>query len=1214
MNYAEVDERPTKKRRFFVEDQDEVAPSVARSLVRNPVDASEEMESPRYARMPTLEALCSQLTQDPPEEPLNIPKSPREGNRLRENGEAEATPTKVEPPAEGFDSKLFTNIVGQEVPEDTMVQIRQAASDNMERAINMFFDGSWKMTCPTTASTNASTPCLASQLELTPVVENPLPVENSPEDTQIRNIPEWTPPEGAQVLTSMPWRRYIGAFGVGAWATRSGNFLVRHEETIKIERTKTRPSTKLGRGGKLVMNQKADVLTRFTNQRGEEIGRLPQETAEWVSTLIDQRICHFEAVCVYAPDRIRVNDTIYLQLHCYILHDAFLPGTFRNLDDNRSTGLFEQKESTEERDLRLRQTSLVKLFDEINLLPTSANETTAKHKKEGLLRSAEMAEHYDKKKDKPKEATDLEESSQDEESAELEEDQLDTLYEKAQSFDFNTPEAQPAGTFTMNLRKYQKQALHWMLSKEKDSKPERQVSMHPLWEEYRWPLKDVHDKILPCVVRQDFFYVNPYSGELSLDFPVQEQHCLGGILADEMGLGKTIEMLSLVHTNRGVSDMPDSVDWLQRLPASSIGLVSAPYTTLVVAPTSLLAQWEAEAQKASAPGTLRTMIYYGSDRTANLQTLCSAANRAMAPHVIITSYGVVLSECRYIASQSQPSYGNRGLFSVEFFRVILDEAHLIKNRRSKSARACYELNASHRWVLTGTPIVNRLEDLFSLVRFLKVEPWSNFSFWKTFITVPFESKDYVRALNVVQTVLEPLVLRRTKTMKTPEGEALVPLPPRTITIEEVELSQQEREIYDHIYTRAKREFNDNVEAGTLLKSYSTIFAQILRLRQTCCHPILTRNKAIVAEEEDAAAAADMMNEMRDDMDLQELIDRFTKSTESTDESKPEDSMVRFTTHALRQIQTEASGECPICSEEPMIVPSVTGCWHSACKKCLEDYIRHQTDKGEVPRCFSCRAPVTRRDIFEVIRHRSDSSNPTPDEDDLYSSTPPASLQPAPKISLRRIYPLSPSAHTSAKIYALITHLTKLPPNTKSVVFSQFTSFLDLIGPQLTKAGINFLRLDGTMAQKARAEVIRQFTSMETYEEELEDDYDLETKLAQRKSTYSQTATSTPTVLLISLRAGGVGLNLTAANNVYMMDPWWSFAVEAQAIDRVHRMGQLRDVSVTRFVVKDSIEGRMLRVQDRKMNIAGTLGLRVSGDGTEDDRKKDRIEELRLLFE
>jgi DNA repair protein RAD5 len=71
------------------------------------------------------------------------------------------------------------------------------------------------------------------------------------------------------------------------------------------------------------------------------------------------------------------------------------------------------------------------------------------------------------------------------------------------------------------------------------------------------------------------------------------------------------------------------------------------------------------------------------------------------------------------------------------------------------------------------------------------------------------------------------------------------------------------------------------------------------------------------------------------------------------------------------------------------------------------------------------------------------------------------------------------------------------------------------------------------------------------------------------------------VLLLSLRAGGVGLNLTMAKRVYMMDPWWSFAVEAQAIDRVHRMGQQDEVKVFRFIVKESVEERMLKVQDRK---------------------------------
>ena len=139
--------------------------------------------------------------------------------------------------------------------------------------------------------------------------------------------------------------------------------------------------------------------------------------------------------------------------------------------------------------------------------------------------------------------------------------------------------------------------------------------------------------------------------------------------------------------------------------------------------------------------------------------------------------------------------------------------------------------------------------------------------------------------------------------------------------------------------------------------------------------------------------------------------------------------------------------------------------------------------------------------------------------------------------------------------ALLTHLKKnrkADPKGKTVVFSQFTSFLDLIEPALTRDHIPFLRFDGSMAQKTRANVLAEFTT-----------------------------SPRPYVLLLSLRAGGVGLNLTCARNVFMMDPWWSFAVEAQAIDRVHRMGQEGAVRVTRFVVEGSIEEKMLRIQERK---------------------------------
>lgn len=1130
----DIDERPHKKRRFF-----------AGGVSAGDAHFSSESSPPDDSETP-----------HPTAEPL-------EAAANKENT---------------FDADTFTSIVGGNVSERDLRCLQSIHGSNLEQAINAYFDGSWKSSAKSAETKPQQQQKLALSREST---------QNGLHNPAIAPSISTATPRRAS-LAMMPKMRYIGALGVAGWTTRSGNGLLKPNDLVKTQRIRQQLPQTSSRGGKgrAVSRRTQDVIVRFTSQDGTEIGRLEKESALWIGALIDQEVCHFEGHCIFAPERIRTNDTVYLQLRCFVMRPVFQAGNFlKPNDNNRQTGLFEAKETTEERDLRLRQIGLVKLFSEINLQPSTTNEMAAKHKREGILHAAEMAEQFDHPIVKTRSTEDGDKENggssppleENEEGAELEQDQLDTLYKKAQSFDFDTPTAEPASSFVMDLRKYQKQALHWMLNKEtREMDEHKQQSMHPLWEQYEWPQKDAEDKELPVVEGQDCFYVNPYSGEMSLDFPVQEQTCLGGVLADEMGLGKTIEMLALVHSHKSPEHQDfldddtdvqvDAVSSLARQPMASSTVRKAPATTLVVAPMSLLAQWASEAEKVSKAGTLKVLVYYGSEKGVNLQTICCGSNVSSAPNVIITSYGVVLSEFNSVANSLG---GNRaasgGLFGVEYWRVILDEAHMIKNRQSKTAKACYKIVATHRWVLTGTPIVNRLEDLFSLVRFLRVEPWNNFSFWKTFITAPYEKGDFMRALDVVQTVLEPIVLRRTKDMKTPSGEALVPLPPRTITVEKVILSPPERDVYSHIFTRAKRAFNANVEAGTLMKSYTTIFAQILRLRQSCCHPILTRSKAILADEEDAAAAVDVANGLADDMDLAELIERFEADEGEQDAS-------RYGAHVLKQIQDESEMECPICSEEPMEEQAVTGCWHSACKKCLLDYIEHQVSKNEVPRCFNCREPINARDVFEVIKHDDDDSEEEgaamqvdaltaamdvekreDSDEDLYESTQTERkglAQKKPRITLRRVNQLS-----SAKITTLLTQLKrhkKAEPRSKSVVFSQFTSFLDILGPALEKNNISYLRFDGSMSQKDRAKVLAEFAERPKF-----------------------------TILLLSLRAGGVGLNLTCAKRVFMMDPWWSFAVEAQAIDRVHRMGQTEPVDVVRFVVEGSIEEKMLRVQDRK---------------------------------
>lgn len=509
MSSAEVSERPLKKRRFFVEDPPEEDLS-SKLLPPTAIDEPLGNSSNAGAREASADG------NDP----------------VGQDGVSNGSIPSVRNPLNGFNKELFENVVGGEVPEGIMERLQEMAGDNMERAINMYLDGSWEQS---TVSMPPSIRMMDTFATGLPSRKASKAKENGAKSPSLQRV---------ESFRSMPEYRYVGAFGVEGWATKSGPDLLKHGDRIKIERTKIKPTVKMGRGGKAVPTTAArmrnDIIVRFTNSKGEEVGRLPKDTAAWVSTLMDQKVCRFDGLCVYAPDRVRVNDTVYIQLRSSLLRRAFEAGGFvKPENNNRTTGIFEEKETSDEKDLRLRQVALVKLFNEINLHPMTANETTAKHKRQGILEAAEIAEQYDNDKgkdDKPNQKTGTSTPPSEEEAEEgkeLEQDQLDTLYKKAQSFDFDTPCKEPAESFLLDLRKYQKQALFWMMGKEKDErseKPER--SMHPLWEEYQWPTKDFDDQALPTVSEQASFYVNPYSGELSLDFPAQEQHCLGGILAD----------------------------------------------------------------------------------------------------------------------------------------------------------------------------------------------------------------------------------------------------------------------------------------------------------------------------------------------------------------------------------------------------------------------------------------------------------------------------------------------------------------------------------------------------------------------------------------------------------------------------------------------------------------------------------------------------------
>jgi len=178
--------------------------------------------------------------------------------------------------------------------------------------------------------------------------------------------------------------------------------------------------------------------------------------------------------------------------------------------------------------------------------------------------------------------------------------------------------------------------------------------------------------------------------------------------------------------------------------------------------------------------------------------------------------------------------------------------------------------------------------------------------------------------------------------------------------------------------------------------------------------------------------------------------------------------------------------------------------------------------------------------------------------------------------------------TSTKIEALTEELVQMrqtSPGSKAIVFSQFVNMLDLIrwrlhsDPCLARLGLGVRALHGGMNVKARDQSLNDFR---------ED--------------------STVRVLLVSLKAGSVALNLTVANFIYLMDPWWNPAAEMQAIDRTHRLGQYRPIRAVRFIAEDTVEERILQLQEKKRLVFdGTIG-RDAGS-----LQKLTVDDMKALF-
>lgn len=637
------------------------------------------------------------------------------------------------------------------------------------------------------------------------------------------------------------------------------------------------------------------------------------------------------------------------------------------------------------------------------------------------------------------------------------------------------------------LLPYQRQGLKWLLEHESPRLPERDDGESvQFWKKGKG------------------MYTN-----IVTNFSVRSGPDLasGGILADDMGLGKTIQIVSLIMADPKKTGAP----------------------TLIVAPLSVMSNWKNQAdvhtKKKYTPSVL---IYHGQEKRG--LTLAQLKEH----DIVITTYQTMTLEL-FAHNKSTPSEvpTSKGLFSIQWRRVVLDEGHNIRNPKTKMSRAAHLLMADSRWVLTGTPIVNNLKDLFSHVKFLRLSGGlGEFEIFNANIIRPVKSQDQA-GLVLLRALMQTLCLRRMKDMKFVD----LKLPDLVFHKYPVKFLSHEQERYDAFRAEAK----GLVAAAKAKRGDNTmthLLEVLLRLRQTCNHwkmcgeERISRLLSLI--EQDSGKTIDIM-----------------------------DSANRRALQDLLQVKVDSQEDCPICME-PLTdqdrAPTITACAHAFCRPCIENVITTQQ------KCPMCRADL-----------------PTPD----LLIYPAANFGEADNEADLNIDPEESSSKIEA-IMSLLTSTAKDQPNTKTIVFSQWTSFLDILEPHLTKHNLIYTRLDGRLSPTKRDIAIESLTS------------DPQT-----------------TVLLASLSACSIGVNLTAANQVILSDSWWAPAVEDQAVDRVYRLGQKRECRVVRFVMEGSIEEEVLSVQKRKRELVGVAfaegdAARRRGRGRERERE-ERLGEIERLL-
>lgn len=599
------------------------------------------------------------------------------------------------------------------------------------------------------------------------------------------------------------------------------------------------------------------------------------------------------------------------------------------------------------------------------------------------------------------------------------------------------------------LHRHQRQALTFMLEREKG-----------------WDFTGSKSDIWKSHI--DAFgttrYRNTISGTTQTGIP---KHFRGGTIADEMGLGKTCSMLSLIAANPYTHKVSTYGN-------TGLAAADAVKASLIVVPFSLLQVWEKQIAEHFRPGFIRFIIFYGPIRQQSIDF----GNY----DIVVTTYNIVALEWKKFKEERTPD-GASLLFRTFWHRVILDEAHVIRTRDTANAKSVCALQADRRWCITGTPIQNRLTDVFSLFSFLRVHPYDDLKTFEEEIVRPWKCKTDENALKRLQSIIKAITIRRPRTVIT--------LPERQEFVESVSFTADERAVYEKARTGVIEVLESAISAAASSRSaYLNAFQRINDLRYICNHGVSPTCRRMVPAGSNLLATAAPIS-------IQDELDQWMNNnglicshcgTNIHEEDESGQQLLRIPNGLLQDLSSRL------------------------CKHCLQHNRLYET--------------------LQPFPPSPDASTPT---------TPNPFLRP------------------SSKIQALLTQIQQIPFVDKCAIFSYWTSTFDAIEQAFTDAGITFCRYDGRLNRSKRDRVLHDFASNPSIR-----------------------------VVLVSISCGAQGLDLTAANHAFLLEPQWNPMLEEQAMSRVHRLGQTKPVRLVRFVMKETWEEKIVGLQERKRSLADLI--------------------------